>query len=240
MTFKIQLSYFEVVVKPISIAMKIQIKLSPNHSPIPFDYPHKLAGVLHKWLGEANKWHGVRSLYGFSALGGGSMKDGALDFPAGATWQIGFPEQEGILNMMKGMMMDREVFYGMKVRDVREIAAPDFGMLHRFVVNSPILLRSPRPDGSQEHILWTAPNADDLLTARARKKLDEAGLLEEPIWVKFDRRYFSPKEKVVTIKGIKMKGSICPIEASGSPRALKFLWEVGAGELTGMGFGALR
>lgn len=220
--------------------MKLQIRLSPNKQPVPFDYLHKLGGVLHKWLGAQNQWHGSRSLYGFGGLSGSGMKDGGLDFPQGATWQIGFPEQEGIFSLMKGMMMDRAVFYGMKVRDVKELAPPDFGMLHRFVVNSPVLLRQPRPDGSQAHVLWHEANANELLTARIRKKLDQVGLVNEPIWVQFDKNYRQAKSKTLSIKGIQMKGSVCPIEASGSPRALKFLWEVGAGELTGMGFGALR
>lgn len=220
--------------------MKLQIRLSPNKQPVPFDYLHKLGGVLHKWLGAQNQWHGSRSLYGFGGLSGGGMKDGALDFPEGATWQIGFPAQEGILHIMKGMMMDRDVFFGMKVRDVREIESPNFSLLHRFVVNTPILLRNPRPNGSQAHILWYEEKANVLLNARIRKKLEEVGLGEEPLFLQFDTRYQGAKAKIVKIKDIEMKGSICPIEASGSAKALKFLWEVGAGELTGMGFGALR
>jgi CRISPR-associated endoribonuclease Cas6 len=222
--------------------MKLHIRLSPNRTPVPFGYSYQLGGALHKWLGENNRWHGALSLYGYSWLSGSERGEDtqALYFPRGADWYIGFPEQEGVFNLLKGMMMDREVLCGMKIRDVREVEPPDFGLLHRFVANSPILLRDKREDGSHDHVLWTDSRADTLLTARIRRKLDDAGLVDERIHVAFDRDYAHPKQKVVHLKGQRLKCSVCPIEATGSPRALRFLWEVGAGELTGMGFGALR
>src|SRR5699024_11201008 len=55
----------------------------------------------------------------------------------------------------------------------------------------------------------------------------------------FDPNYKHPKTKLVTIKGIKNRASMCPVVMRGTPKALEFAWTVGIGELTGTGFGSL-
>ena len=46
--------------------------------------------------------------------------------------------------------------------------------------------------------------------------------------------------KLVDIKGIKHRASLCPVVIEGDPVAISFAWNVGAGHLTGSCFGALK
>ena len=57
--------------------------------------------------------------------------------------------------------------------------------------------------------------------------------------IRFDEKYLNPKTKLVDIKGTKLKTNICPVLIEGDEEALKFAWNVGVGELTGSGLGAL-
>lgn len=54
--------------------MRLHLTTTSNTEIIPFEYQQKLVGVLHKWLGDANKEHGSLSLYSFSWLQNGKKK----------------------------------------------------------------------------------------------------------------------------------------------------------------------
>ena len=139
-------------------------------------------------------------------------------------------------------MQDPEVAYGLRVFEVQEQAVPAFSGCYRFLVDGPVLARRKRDDGGQEYLLWDDPAADAALTRVLRWKLKRAGYAGDDLeaTVQFDRTYARPRSKLATIKGIRHKGSECPVVVTGTPEAVRFAWLVGAGELTGSGFGALR
>lgn len=219
---------------------KIQLKLSPNIQPVPFNHLHELTKQLHRWLGPENNYHDGLSLYSFGWLRGGTTQKGALMFPTGATWQISFYDEDATKKLLMGIINSPELFYGMRVYEAQELPTPAFGEQYRFLADGPIVARQVRPDGSREYLLHDAPAADIALTTTLRRKLEKAGLSAEGVSVSFDRSYLTPKQKLVEIKGIRHKGSICPVVVEGSPEAVQFAWLVGAGELTGSGFGALN
>ena len=219
--------------------MRIQLKLSPNIQPVPFNHLHQLTQRLHHWLGPENSLHDGLSLYSFGWLRGGTAKRGALSFPNGATWQISFFSEEAARKLLMGIINEPELFYGMRVYEVQELPTPAFGEEYRFLADGPIIARQVRPDGTREYLLHDSPAADVALTATFRHKLEKAGLSADGVSVAFDRNFLTPRPKLVDIKGIKHKGSICPVVVQGSPEAVQFAWLVGAGELTGSGFGAL-
>lgn len=219
--------------------MRIQLKLSPNTQLVHFNHLHELTQRLHRWLGPTNALHDGLSLYSFGWLKGGTARKGALAFPAGATWQISFYDEEATRKLLMGIINQPELFHGMQVYEVQELPMPTFGEQFRFLADGPIVARQVRPDGSREYLLHDAPAADIALTATLRHKLEKAGLSAEGVSVSFDRTFLTPRQKLVEIKGIKHKGSICPVVVEGSPEAVQFAWLVGAGELTGSGFGAL-
>jgi CRISPR-associated endoribonuclease Cas6 len=219
--------------------MRIQLKLSPNTQPVPFNHLHQLTQRLHHWLGPENELHDGLSLYSFGWLKGGTVKKGALTFPNGATWQISFHDERATRKLLMGIINQPELFCGLMIYEVQELPTPAFGEQQRFLADGPIVARQVRTDGSREYLLHDAPAADLALTATLRHKLEKAGLSAEGVSVSFDRSFLTPRHKVVEIKGIKHKGSICPVVVEGPLEVVQFAWLVGAGELTGSGLGAL-
>jgi CRISPR-associated endoribonuclease Cas6 len=220
--------------------MRIQLKLTPNTQLVPFNHLHELTRRLHHWLGAENSLHDGLSLYSFGWLRGGKKKGAGLYFPDGATWQISFFSAEATRKLLMGIIRDAELFNGMRVVEVQELPIPHFGGRHRFSADGPVIARQVRQDGSREYLYFDSPAADTALTTTLQHKLKLAGLPTEGASVAFDRSYANPRHKLVEIKGIKHKGSLCPVIVSGNPEAVQFAWLVGVGELTGSGFGALN
>jgi hypothetical protein len=55
----------------------------------------------------------------------------------------------------------------------------------------------------------------------------------------FDPAFKSAKTKLVKYKNGSFMTNVCPVVCVGPAAVKKFLWTVGAGELTGSGFGAM-
>lgn len=221
--------------------MRLVLSLSPNTEPVPFDHLHRLTGALHKWLG-ANDVHDGLSLYSFGWLRGARMRDGALDFPRGTAWTVSFVNLDLGKQLLEGLLGDPEITCGMQVQEVHLAEAPPFGSSHRFLVDGAVLTRRNRDDGGRDHLTFEDPAADETLTRTLRRKLVAAGLEEdaENTRVRFDRAWGGAKRKVVALKGIRYRTSVCPVIIEGTPEALQFAWLAGVGELTGSGLGALR
>jgi CRISPR/Cas system endoribonuclease Cas6 (RAMP superfamily) len=118
---------------------------------------------------------------------------------------------------------------------------PDFDVgAHRFLVDGAVLTRQNRDDGGRDHLTYEDPEAETTLTRTLHRKLGTAGFDTEGVRVRFDRDWQGAKAKVVSLKGIDYKTSVCPVVVEGPVEALRFAWLAGVGELTGSGFGALR
>jgi CRISPR-associated endoribonuclease Cas6 len=222
--------------------MRLKCKVTGNTEPVPYNHIHQLTGALQKWLGPDNPYHDGTSLYGFAWLRGARTKDGALHFPDGATWSLSFHDEEMARRVVEGMMMDASIAFGMRVYDVEQKVTPEYGGCVRFEVDSPVVTRRTREDGSKEYLLFDDDTAAETLTRTLRYKLELAGFSGKHLEsrVQFDRMYDGARTKLTTIKGIHHKGSICPVVVAGTPEAVQFAWNVGVGELTGSGFGALK
>ncbi|NBC17350.1 MAG: CRISPR-associated protein Cas6 [Bacteroidetes bacterium] len=221
--------------------MRLNLKLTGNTEPVPFDHLHHLTGALHKWLGE-NRLHDGTSLYSFGWLEGATAQNGHLTFPRGAGWRVSFHDPEAAKALLDGILCDPTVFAGMRVFEAQEQATPQFSGCYRFLVDGPVIARREREDGSKEYLLWDDDGADAALTRVLRWKLRQAGFTDQhqEATVQFDRTYTGARSKLAHIKGIAHKGSECPVVVTGTPEAVRFAWTVGVGELTGSGFGALR
>ncbi|MFN8343953.1 MAG: CRISPR-associated endoribonuclease Cas6 [Spirosomataceae bacterium] len=222
--------------------MRYQLILSSNTEPVPFNHLHKLTGTVHKWLGE-NTVHDGLSLYSFGWLKGGQVRKGTLFFPQGAGWNISFFNDELAKQLLKGILNEPSVAYGMRVQEVREILPLPFSKQHIFQTDgSAVVARQKRADDTREYLLWDSLAANEVLTNLLRKKLNQAGFTGEHLnaRVAFDRAYPNPRTRKITVKDIEHKGSECPVIVEGTPEAIHFAWLVGIGDLTGSGFGALR
>lgn len=223
--------------------MRLQLLLSPNTQPVPFNHLHQLTGALHKWLGPNNPLHDGASLYSFGQLQGGKSRSNMLSFPQGATWNVSFHDSDKARHFVSGILEQPDVAYGMRVNEVWEQPTPVFGQRSYFYTDgSAILVRRKRADGTKEYLLWENPESDEVLTQSLKRKLTTAGYQGEDadVRVSFDRDYTKARTRKIEIKKIAHKGSECPVIIEGTPEALHFAWTVGLGDLTGSGFGALR
>lgn len=219
--------------------MRFHLVTSPNTAPVPFDHLSQLTGALHKWLGP-NEVHDGLSLYSFGWLSGGRANSGTVQFPNGAGWTVSFFDDLLGKRLLRGLLEDPEVAFGMEVREAQVAEEPDFASEHRFLTASPVLARRNRDDGGRDHLRWDDPAAGEALTRTFHTKLSAAGLPTDGATLAFDRGFRGAKTKLCRIKGNAYRANACPVLATGTPEALRLLWLCGAGEMTGSGFGALR
>lgn len=220
--------------------MRLHFDLTPNSELVPFNYHHYLTGRFHHWLGD-NSLHDKLSLYSLGWLSGGKAVEGGLTFSDGARWFVSAHDSDILLKIVRGAQQDPEVCCGMSVQNIQIQDTPEFGSRRTFKVATAVLARSKEVEGRVTHLLYTDPAADDVLTHTLHHKMDIAGLGEahKQVKVKFDRTYQRARTKLVTIKGIGNRVSICPVIVEGTPEAVQFAWNVGVGHLTGNGFGSL-
>ena len=226
--------------------MRIYLHLSPNTEIVPFNYQQKLVGAFHKWLG-INELHDALSLYSLSwlrHLGNPKYKTDkaktGLVFPYGAEMFISSPLPDLHTKSVEGIFKDQHINWGMYVQEVRMRTTPDFGEQHRFIAQSPILIqRQHGDDKHKKYYFHSDPESDDYLTETLRRKLARASLPQD-VNVRFDLEYPKPYIKMIRYHNIDIKGSMCPVIVEGDPQAVAFAWEVGVGNSTGIGFGALN
>ncbi|MFL6215832.1 MAG: CRISPR-associated endoribonuclease Cas6 [Blastocatellia bacterium] len=220
--------------------MRLHFTLSPSQEPVPFNYQHFLTGAFHKWLGD-NEQHDRISLYSLSWLYDGFARNEALEFPKGARWFISLYDESLIPKMLDNILAQPDVCCGMQVTKIVQQETPRFGDYYAFKVGSPVLAKSKEIEGKVKHYIFSDTEADDVLTATLRHKMDVAGLSNgsQQVNVRFDRSYRYPKTKLVKIKNTANRASLCPVIVEGSPEAVQFAWNVGVGHGTGSGFGSL-
>ena len=218
--------------------MRIYLHLTPNQEIVPYGYQPALVGAMHKWLGE-NSLHDELSLYSLSWLGKGIPRKKGLDFPEGTSFFISAPDPELLSKMVNGVFKGHEIRWGMEVKEVTIQRTPKMGDRQKFFAQSPILLKRRIDEEKYQKYFYAGDDmADTIMTDILIRKLERQGL---PTAVKasFDRSYPYPKVKKTNYRGIDIKGSLCPVIVEGDPRAVAFAWEVGLGNSTGIGFGAL-
>jgi CRISPR-associated endoribonuclease Cas6 len=205
--------------------------------PVDFSYQQKQVGTIHKWLG-INDIHDQMSLYSFSWLKGGKKVNEHLDFSHGASFFISFYDTSKLKNIIKGIQSEPDVFYGMSVTDITIQEVPMFDTKQRFMAESPIFLKYSK-DKKSTYYYFNDAESNNILTNNAKHKLRKAGLSDLGLNVYFDIDYTSAYTKGTMFKGIFTKGSVCPIIVEGSSEQIAFLWDVGIGNSTGIGFGSL-
>jgi CRISPR-associated endoribonuclease Cas6 len=219
--------------------MRIQLHLTKNKGRVvPFNYHEKLVGVFHRWLGQ-NSLHDDLSLYSISWLGPGEVRSGGLDFPRGTYFSISAPNRDLLTELIDGVQSGYEVAYGMKVEAMTLYRTPDFGERNLFYTQSPVLIKRRLENGQQQFYYHYDDQAGDFLTETLQRKLRQLDISTD-VRVDFDRSYPKPRIKMATYHGINNKASQCPVIIQGDPAAVACAWDVGIGNSTGIGFGALK
>ena len=219
--------------------MRVTFNLSPNHQRlVPFNYQQKLVGRLHNWLGE-NAEHDSISMYSVSWFGHGEVRSGALHFPQGTHFHVSAAKDDLLADLIEGLQRDTEVNWGMRVQSIMPQRTPDFGERAYFYMQSPVLIKRRIDNGTQQYYYHTDADAGALLTETLRSKMAHFGV-EGHIKLRFDTDYPKARIKMATYRGVKNKGSLCPVIAEGDPHCIQFAWNVGIGNSTGIGFGAIK
>ena len=216
--------------------MRIYLKLTPNTETVPFSYQGHLVQRFHEWLGH-NEIHDTISLYSLSWLNRGRRVKRGLDFQNGTGWFISSHDDNLIKKAVQGIQQNPEVAFGMFVNELSISPTPRFSSQERFTVASPVFIKRNVGD-EQKYYYFNDKEANEHLTETLQNKLKKANLNTD-VEVCFDDNYSRPTIKSTLYKGNRKKGSVCPVIIKGAPESIAFAWNVGVGNNTGMGFGAL-
>lgn len=220
--------------------MRLYLKLTKNKELIPFNYQPYLTGALHKWIGDRNDIHDRLSLYSFSWLQNVDVLNGkGILLKNDSYFFISAYDELLIKKILKGIIADPDVCFGTTVFDVQIADDPLFSNKEKFLVASPVFIKR-RFDNNIKHIVYNDPNSKNYLTETLQKKLIFAGLAIEGIKVVFDASFSSPRVKLIQYKEVNNRVNICPVVIEGTPEQIAFAWNVGVGNSTGIGFGALK
>jgi CRISPR-associated endoribonuclease Cas6 len=220
--------------------MRLYLTLTKSKETIPFNYQTYLTGAIHKWIGERNEVHDATSLYSFSWLQNVTVRgDRGVSLTADSYFFISAYDEGLIKKILKGVVEDSSVCYGSYVSDVQIAEAPSFSKQQTFFTASPVFIKR-RLENNEKHITYEHPQSGEYLTETLAKKLNVAGLDASGVNVKFDNSYINPKTKIIRYNQIGNRVSVCPVTVEGTPEQIAFAWNVGVGNSTGIGFGALK
>lgn len=218
--------------------MRIHVKIKTKNEIIPFDHQPLLTGTIHKWLGW-NKEHGEVSLYSFSQLEGGKATPKGLRFEHGASFFFSAHNLDLIKKLIGGIQADPTMFFGLVVLEVVIQEDPNLADRDLFFPASPIFIK--RRNGEKiDHIIFNDPRANASLEETLLSKMGKAGISDETFQIRFEVDYPKAGTKKITYNGIQNRASWCPVVIEGKPETKLFAWNVGLGNSTGIGFGAIK
>jgi CRISPR-associated endoribonuclease Cas6 len=219
--------------------MRLHLKIKADQPIIPFDHQPLLVGTIHKWLGQGNPYHGKTALHSFSLLNGLSATDKGFKTARELYLFISAYETDFIKKIVKGIQEDNTMFSDLRVKDIFMQETPDLAEKEVFYVASPVLLKHWNGE-STEHVLFDNPLTTQLLKERLLTKMNMVGLEDDTLSIEFDKSYSRSNTQKIDYNGIGNRASMCPVIIKGKPETKQFAWEVGLGNSTGIGFGALK
>ena len=163
----------------------------------------------------------------------------ALQFRDGASMFISFYDEQIIRQIIRTILDAPEMFCGMRVVDVTIDNTPQFENRELFYCASPIFIKRRMEDGMIRQYNYNDIQANDCLKETLLSKMKEAGIEDETFDIRFDASFCKKKLKLVRYHGIGNKASICPVIIKGKAETKQFAWNVGIGNCTGIGFGAI-
>ncbi|MCB9016772.1 MAG: CRISPR-associated endoribonuclease Cas6 [Lentimicrobiaceae bacterium] len=218
--------------------MRLHIKIKTEKSTIPFDHQALLTGCIHKWLGWNNE-HGEISLYSFSRLEGAKAVKAGLKFENDSSFFFSSHSDELIKRMITGIQSSPTMFNHLQVSEIIIQQNPDLSDRTLFYVASPVFIKR-QFKGNVEHILYTDSRANSFLKETMETKMQIAGIKDETFNIRFESSYAKAGTKKVTYNGIENRASWCPAIIEGNAETKLFAWNVGLGNSTGIGFGAIK
>ena len=218
--------------------MRIYFKIKTTNKIVPFDHQPLLTGTIHKWLGW-NNVHGNVSLYSFSWLEGGKKAGTGLRFEKETSFFFSSYKSDLIKKMVTGIQNDPNLFNGFMVSEIIIQEEPDFSNRELFFTASPIFIK--RKVGNEvDHIRYDDPRASAYLKETLQTKMKRAGINNNMFNIRFDLKSPYATTKKITYNGVQNRANWCPVIIEGNVGIKQFAWNVGLGNSTGIGFGAIK
>lgn len=218
--------------------MRIHLKIKSKNQVIPFNHQPLMVGTIHKWLGW-NEFHGTIALFSFSRLEGAKPIKEGLKFEKDTTFFISAYDVNVIKALIKGIQADPTMFYDLEVEEIIIEQDPDLTQQEYFQIGSPIFIKRNEEDHIV-HYTFNDPKSNELLKETLLTKMKKVGLEDDTLEISFDLKYSNAKTKLIDYSGIKNRANWCPVIIKGKPETKLFAWNVGLGNSTGIGFGAIR
>jgi len=218
--------------------MRIHLKIHSGNNIIPFDHQHLLVGTIHKWLGW-NELHGNIALFSFSRLEKGENTKDGLKLGKYSTLFFSAHDIEIVKSLIKGIQADPDMFNGLIVSEIKIENDPDLSDRDYFYVASPVLVK--RKEGERNrHFTFNEPESNTWLKESLLTKMKLAGLEDDTFEIYFDKENSRSSTKLINYKEIKNRANWCSVIIKGKPESKLFAWNVGVGNSTGIGFGAIK
>lgn len=218
--------------------MRIHLKINGTREIVPFNHQHLLTGVIHKWIGR-NEEHGKLSLYSFSRLERGEALKNGLKFSEGTNMFFSSVNVNLVKSVISGIQSDPTMFHGLKVSEIIIQEDPDFTQRDTFSAASPVFIKR-RVTDRIDHIKYSDTHAGEYLVETLKSKMKSVGMEDDSLDIQFKLTYPKAKTTLVTYNSIQNKANICPVIIKGLPETKAFAWNVGLGNSTGIGFGAIK
>jgi len=218
--------------------MRLHLKIRAKKVTIPYDHQALLTGTIHKWL-KHNEYHGNLALFSFSRLKGAKAVANGLYFDNETAFFISVHENGMLKKIIQSIQDDPDMFNGLSVEELIIQEDPDLNNIEHFLPASPIFIKRKIND-KIEHILFTDPDAGQYLKETLLTKMKTVGISDDALQISFDQSHSNAGIKLITYNGIGNKASWCSVFIKGKPETKLFAWNVGLGNSTGIGFGAIK
>lgn len=220
---------------------RVKIKLSKTEQLVPYDNQSKVNGIVHRWLGENNKWHDGQSNYNVSTLlGGNGTKDG-LVFPNGGFLVVSSIDREFTETLLRGVMRNRHFGFGMKAESIAPITE---GFNNKFICLSPILVRTQEIGEKRKYYTFEDKDCFEVLTQKMKNRLEKVSpgvdLQNYKIVPSVKPKHKKQqKKKLITVGETHNVCFLSHLLVVGSPEAVALSYHLGLGDSTGSGFGMI-
>jgi CRISPR-associated endoribonuclease Cas6 len=218
--------------------MRIHLKLTKNSEPVPFTYQEQMTDLIHNWTKEY-AYPSKVSLHSFSNLRRGKKVADALSFENGSSFFISSWNNDFLHEIIKSVQENSSFCFGMRVSEIIIQETPDLTNIDFFRLASPVLICRTVAN-KKEYYYHNDDNAGTLLTETIRTKMKAAGLTpDESLSIAFDVSFHNGHKKRISYKGVSNPVSVRPVIIKGENETKQFIWNVGLGNSTGIGFGAI-
>lgn len=219
--------------------MRIHLKTKSIEVIIPYNHQRLLVGAIHKWIGKGNEEHGDISLYSFSRLNGAKNCEKGLAFQHGSTFFFSAHDLGLIQQIIHRIQKDPILFDRLEIEEIIIQEEPDLESKDIYFTASPILIKH-RDGDNIRHLTYKDSMAPACLEHTLKTKMNIAGLIDDSLKIEFIPNHPSASTKLVNYNGINNRSNWCPLLIMGKPETKVFAWNVGLGNSTGIGFGAIK